>query len=225
MATASSAFGVPQQRTVSHTKELSYYPSTVYRAISEVSDYHEFLRLVGASTTTAKDSTGLPKTVKLKVGYPPAGIEEEWVCQCNFNKSAGMAALRSKPDGGVLETWSMQWKVSPAPPAAAGSKTKKSATVELIVELKFRSFIYDQMYAVLPANVAEKMMKSFERRVAELDQQESKERGAKLREKAKAEAERKATANKPKPTPSESKPAPRKLEVRSGKQVAGQKAA
>ncbi|KAK6418180.1 Coenzyme Q-binding protein coq10, mitochondrial [Elasticomyces elasticus] len=217
----SAALGAPAHRRLTHTKTLPYHPSTVFSAITNIQVYSDFLSLVHSSSVTVKDAHGLPKGAKLKVGYPRFGIEENWACRVTSDKKNGVVKIARGGDGdkasdGVLEEWSVHWKLSPPPGPNAASKTTE---VELIVEVKFRNPIYDQAFALLP-NVAQRMLLKFENRSEQLDQAERKERVAKMKEKAKLAAAQKETskAGDAKETVNSTpKTAPKKLEVRGSK--------
>ncbi|KAK3674268.1 Coenzyme Q-binding protein coq10, mitochondrial [Recurvomyces mirabilis] len=181
----------PAPRVSTFTRTLPYHSSTYFRAITEASAYHTFLSQVITSTVVSKDAQGLPKVVKLKVGYPPIGVEEEWRCTMKFDRSAGTAELRCNTEGGAIETVVVKWKITPAPSA---TKAAKTTTAELTLELKFSGMLYDQMFALLPSSVPEKLMESFEERTEVLDGIERKERVAQMKEKAKAAAAKKEGA-------------------------------
>jgi len=177
---------------------------------------------VQTSKTTAKDSNGLAKAAKLKVGYPRFGIEEDWSCRVRCDTKTGVVTITkdgddAKAGDGVLEGWSLEWKVAPPPGSSAGAGGK-TFRIDLRVEVTFRNVVYDQAFALLPS-VAARMLAKFEARMAEVDALERKERVAKLKAKAKAKAEaaKKESAKQSRPP---AKAQPKKLEIRSGKQSA-----
>lgn len=112
-----------------------------------------------------------------------------------------------------MDQWTLKWKVTPPPAPAKTGAVKKTATVELILDIQLKSMMYDQMLALLPVSFAERMMADFQRRFEELDELERKARLQKIKEKSKAEAAKKEETKKTVPA----KAAPKKLEVRAGK--------
>ncbi|EMC98180.1 hypothetical protein BAUCODRAFT_415292 [Baudoinia panamericana UAMH 10762] len=215
----------PQLRRLTHTTDVPYHPATVFAALTDVPSYPSVLDLISTSTLTAKDASGLPKSAKLKVGYPSLGIAEEWPCLLSCSRNNGVVEVRSKNgDAGaegsiIFATWLQRWKIQP-PPTTAGSTGvagKKTARLTLEMEVKFKSIVYDQMFALVAEGTAAKFVSKFEPRFAEVDEKERKEGVEKLREKAKAEAAKKVVTTK------DSVPAkstPKKLEVRSAAKTA-----
>ncbi|KAK3111045.1 Coenzyme Q-binding protein coq10, mitochondrial [Teratosphaeriaceae sp. CCFEE 6253] len=211
----SAAWGPPAPRESTHHATVPYHATTAFRAITDIGAYPGFLSLVQATTVTSKTPAGLPKSARLKAGYPRLGLQEDWVCKVHCDAKTGTVTLAKDDDpkaaDGVLAHWSVKWKISPSALPIGGSKT---CTVALTVEVAFRSAFYDQAFALLPS-VAEVMLARFEQRMAEVDALERKERVAKLKEKAKAESAKKDAARKP--PPSSAKAPPKKLEVRASK--------
>ncbi|GAB7343633.1 hypothetical protein MBLNU457_1627t1 [Dothideomycetes sp. NU457] len=215
---ASLLSGAPAQRHLTTTKVLPYSPSTIFNVFSDIASYHEFSTSISSSTVTSKDSSSLPTDAKLKVGYPPLGLEEEWPCRVKCNHNSGLVQAQNAPadEGGsgsaVLEVWIVKWTITPA---LSASEKKQEATVRLDLELKFRNSVVDGMFSVLP-RVAEKMMIKFETRVGEVHEKEEKKR-------TELEKQQKKAAKAVDTTPRAEKEAskknangvPKKLEIRS----------
>lgn len=212
-----TSYTTPSLRHLTHTETLPYHPSTVFAACSDISKYASFLPLIHSSNVTSKDFHHLPKTAKLKIGYPPLGIEEEWLCLVSCDHSTGTVLVKNKDvedATGIFDSWLMRWSIQPPP--TAGARASKTAKATLELEVKFRSMVYDQMFALLQDRVAGKMIEKFVVRIAELDEVERKGRLEKIREKARLEAVRKKAAAAAKGAEPPVKAAPKKLEIRSG---------
>lgn len=151
-------FAAPSLRQLSTTKVVPYGPSTAFAALSDVSSYERATSLIYASSVTAKDNNGLPKTAKLNVGYPALSLNEEWPCQVRCDRSKRTIEI-TNPKGGVfqssvVESYLMKWSISPI------GNDKTQAEIKLDLEIKFSGPMVDTMFAVLP-DVAGRIMYRF----------------------------------------------------------------
>lgn len=216
--TASLLGGAPAQRHLTTTKVLPYSRTTIFNVFADIASYHEFSTSISSSTVTAKDSSGLPSAAKLKVGYPPLGLEEDWPCRAKCDRRTGIVQAQNAPadQGGsgssVLEVWIVKWTITPAPSV---SQDKQEATVRLDLELKFKNSVVDGMFSVLP-RVAEKMMIKFETRVGEVVEKEKKTRAEQeARQKKSAKAADAAPKVEKEASKKNANGVPKKLEIRS----------
>lgn len=165
-------FAAPALRQLSTTKVVPYAPSTAFAALSDLSSYERATSLIYASSVTARDNNGLPKTAKLNVGYPALSLNEEWLCQVKCDRSKRMIEV-TNPKGGdfqssVVESYLMKWSISPV------ANEKAQAEIKLDLEIKFSGPMVDTMFAVLP-DVAGRIMYRF---AALVETQDKKDREA-----------------------------------------------
>ncbi len=151
---------------MSHTKILPYAPATVFKAVSDVAGYPNFLPFTISSNVRSRDPKGYPSRASLRVGYAKLGIEEDWesIVQCDPTKGTIEAKSSEEHSNGLFEALATKWHITP-------SETGNGSTaVKLDVNVKFRNPVYDQMFAQFEAKVASTMISAFEKRVGELDQ-------------------------------------------------------
>jgi coenzyme Q-binding protein COQ10 len=164
----SSALGPCEPRSMSHTKVLPYSPATVFKAVSDVAGYPNFLPFTISSNVKSRDPAGYPTRANLKVGYAKLGVEEDWesIVLCDPAKGIIEAKSSEEHSNGLFEALSTKWHIAPSKTADA------STAVKLDVIVKFRNPIYDQMFAQVEGKVASTMISAFEKRVEELDQKQ-----------------------------------------------------
>ena len=164
----SSALGPCESRSLSHTKVLPYSPATVFKAVSDVAGYPNFLPFTISSNVRSRDLKGYPARASLKVGYAKLGIEEDWesVVQCDPTKGTIEAKSSEEHSSGLFETLATKWHIVPSDTANG------STAVKLDVNVKFRNPVYDQMFAQVESKVASTMISAFEKRVEELEQRQ-----------------------------------------------------
>jgi coenzyme Q-binding protein COQ10 len=161
-----SALGPCPLRKLTHTKTLPYSSKSVFKAISDVSGYPGFLPFTISSQVTARDSLGYPTRAKLRVGYAKLGLEEDWDSLVKCNPSDGLVEARSSETNsqGLFEVLSTKWKIDALP-----NHENDRTSVRLDVDVKFRSPVYDQMFAQVEEKVANAMIGAFEKRVQEIE--------------------------------------------------------
>ena len=163
-----SAFGSCEARSMSHSKVLPYSPTTVFKTVSDVGGYPNFLPLTISSRVKARDKAGYPTRASLKVGSTRLGVEEDWesIVRCDPAKGIIEAKSSDEHSSGLFETLSTKWQIAPS------KTTDASTAVKLDVTVKFRNPVYDQMFAQVEAKVASTMISAFEKRVQELQQRQ-----------------------------------------------------
>ncbi|ETI29121.1 hypothetical protein G647_01574 [Cladophialophora carrionii CBS 160.54] len=165
----SSALGPCEPRSMSHTKVLPYSSAAVFKAVSDVAGYPNFLPFTISSNVKSRDPAGYPTRASLKVGYAKLGVEENWESIVHCDPANGIIEAKSSEEhsNGLFEALSTKWQIVPS--KAAGAST----AVKLDVVVKFRNPVYDQMFAQVEGKVASTMISAFEKRVEELDQKQS----------------------------------------------------
>lgn len=150
---------------MTHTKDLPYPSTTIFKAVSDVSGYPTFLPFTISSHVTTRDQEGYPTRAKLKVGYAKLGLEEDWDSVVRCDPRAGTIEARSSDENsnGLFEVLNTKWHINPAS-KAGGDQT----SVRLTVDVKFRNPVYDQMFSQVEGKVASSMIVAFEKRVEEL---------------------------------------------------------
>ena len=153
---------------MSHTKVLPHPAATIFKAVSDVAGYPNFLPFTISSTVRSRDPHGYPSRASLKVGYAKLGIEEDWesIVLCDPTKGTIEASSSEEHSNGLFETLATKWHIEPSKTADA------STAVKLEVNVKFRNPIYDQMFTQVESRVASTMISAFEKRVEELDQKQ-----------------------------------------------------
>lgn len=161
-------------RQLTHSRVLPYPRASVFNALVSVDKYPSFLPFVLSANISEVDENNLPARASLKVGYDAMGIEENWDSILNVEKEEGIIEARSadteedKSDGlfEVLKTrWQLQ-KMEDVRGQRVGLGTQTA--VRLDVEVKFRSAIYDKLFAGVEEKVAGMMVGAFEKRIKEL---------------------------------------------------------
>jgi coenzyme Q-binding protein COQ10 len=161
-----SALGPCPLRKLTHTKTLPYSSKAVFKVISDVSGYPSFLPFTISSQVISRDSLGYPTRAKLRVGYAKLGLEEDWESLVKCDPSDGMVEARSSNSNsqGLFEVLSTKWKIDALP-----RQHDNQTSVKLDVDVKFRSLVYDQMFAQVEEKVANAMISAFEKRVQEIE--------------------------------------------------------
>ena len=162
----SSALGPCPLRQLTHTKTLPYSSTAIFKAVSDVAGYPNFLPFTISSRVTSRDSAGYPTRAKLKVGYDKLGLEETWdsLVTCNINHGTIEARSSDGASQGLFEVLSTKWKIDGQP-----GNGLEQTSVKLDVDVKFRNPVYDQMFAQIEQKVASIMISAFEKRVRELE--------------------------------------------------------
>jgi coenzyme Q-binding protein COQ10 len=153
---------------VTHTKQLPYPPNLIFKAVSDVSGYPNFLPFTVASNVTSRDNDGYPTRARLRVGYAKFGLEEDWDSHVNCDPEKGIVEAKSSDanSNGLFEVLNTRWQIQPST-----SADQKETSVQLSVDVKFRNPVYDQMFSQVEGKVASTMISAFEKRVQELQNQ------------------------------------------------------
>ncbi|KAI1911180.1 Coenzyme Q-binding protein coq10, mitochondrial [Ophidiomyces ophidiicola] len=169
-------FSAPPPRSLSASRTLSFPPLPLFRMISAVESYRDFLPFLTASTVTARDrTTGYPTQAYLTVGYGPLSETFHSKVECDESKwtvgaRSGEIAFQRKgeegKDGGLFEYLDTIWKLEPLEGRAVGMEMTK---VNLSVNFRFRNAMHAAMMSAVENQVAGLMIESFEKRVIEVE--------------------------------------------------------
>lgn len=160
-----SALGECRLRHLTHTKTIPYSPSSIFKAVSDVSGYPSFLPFTISSNVTSRDERGYPTEASLKVGYDKFGLKEDWnsIVKCDPEKGIVEAKSSKSDSQGLFEVLQTKWHIDTT--NTSGNQTR----VKLDLDVKFRNPVYDQMFAQVEDKVVSTMIAAFERRVQELE--------------------------------------------------------
>ncbi|KAJ5944596.1 hypothetical protein N7516_004764 [Penicillium verrucosum] len=179
-------------RVLTATRNLPYNPTLLYKVISSVESYSQFLPFLTASTVTARDpETGYPTQAFLTVGYGP--LSETFTSRviCDVEKQTveaksganygnvgldGQAAKSSSSSGlsgffpganeGLFEYLTTRWELVPLSPGAQGRPLTK---VNLEVRFEFRSQMHATLMSAVEGQMAGVMIEAFEKRIREVE--------------------------------------------------------
>jgi coenzyme Q-binding protein COQ10 len=127
-----------------------------------------------SARVSERDQNGLPARASLRVGYDAMGIEENWDSIVNAEEEQGIIEARSADTGesveeGIFEVLKTKWQLHDLEDIRRqGVGVGAQTTVRLDVEVKFRSAMYDKLFAGVEEKVAGIMVGAFEKRIKEL---------------------------------------------------------
>jgi coenzyme Q-binding protein COQ10 len=161
-------------RQLTHTRVLPYPRSAVFNALASVDKYPSFLPFVLSARVSERDQNGLPARASLRVGYHTMGIEENWDSIVNAEEEQGVIEARSADtvgsiEEGIFEILKTKWQLHDLEDIRRqGVGVGAQTAVRLDVEVKFRSAMYDKLFAGVEEKVAGIMVGAFEKRIKEL---------------------------------------------------------
>lgn len=179
LSSLAPSFSTPPPRTLTATRTLPFPALPLFRTISGVDSYAQFLPFLTESTVTERDvHTGFPTQAYLTVGYGP--FTETFLSKVQCDKEEWTVAAKSgevvfkgngSKDGagnGLFEYLNTMWKLEELPKTTLeqGPKTR----VELVVRFKFRSAMHAAMMSAVEGQVAGMMIEAFEKRVKDLEE-------------------------------------------------------
>ncbi|KAJ5156398.1 hypothetical protein N7492_009201 [Penicillium capsulatum] len=175
------------KRVLTATRTLPYPPPLLFKVISSVESYSQFLPFLTASTVTARSpQTGYPTQAFLTVGYGP--LTETFTSRVDCDPAKGVVEARSgakygKSDPsadtsgasslagffpganeGIFEYLSTRWELAPQAEGPAGPQTK----VNLEVRFEFRNQLHATMMSAVEGQMANVMIEAFEKRIREI---------------------------------------------------------
>lgn len=159
--------------TVTATRTLPYPPEPLYKVISSVESYAQFLPFLTASTVTARDpQSGAPTRAFLTVGYGPLTEtftsdvrcdRSNWVVEANSGARFANSDNEAGAAEGVFEFLNTKWTLRPLEGANSGTR------VDLEIALEFRSRVHAAMLGAVKGEMAGVMIEAFERRIREAE--------------------------------------------------------
>ncbi|KAI9039031.1 ubiquinone-binding COQ10-like protein [Aspergillus affinis] len=185
----------PKDRVLTATRTLPYAPASLFRVISSVESYADFLPFLSASTVTHRDpGTGYPSRAFLTVGYGPISEtftskvdcdESRWVVEARSGAKFGVDSKDGQPQGGQGITQSQGQSSGGLlggifPGANEGIfeylSTKwelvpeaERTTVRLRIEFEFKSQLHATMMKAVEHQMATAMIDAFEQRIREVE--------------------------------------------------------
>lgn len=175
------------KRVLTATRTLPYSPGLLFKVISSVESYSEFLPFLTASTVTARDpESGYPTQAFLTVGYGP--FSETFTSKVDCDPAKGTVEARSGAkysqradqsdrnkgglsgffpgaNEGIFEYLNTRWELEPLAPvdAQGGPQTK----VNLEVRFEFRNQMHASVMSAVEGQMASVMIEAFEKRIRE----------------------------------------------------------
>ncbi|TID28285.1 hypothetical protein CANINC_002598 [Pichia inconspicua] len=138
-------------------KKFPYPQPLVYKLISRVDLYHEFIPYCTHSFITKHDDVGEPSIAGLRVGFQ--AFDEEFSCNLTCeNPNLVIAESITHSLFSFLET---EWKIKE-------TVEGKSCVAELNLKYEFKSDLYNHVSSLFARKVANLMTKAFERRAFEV---------------------------------------------------------
>ncbi|KAJ5236233.1 hypothetical protein N7489_006324 [Penicillium chrysogenum] len=179
-------------RVLTATRTLPYNPALLYKVISSVEAYSQFLPFLTASTVTARDpETEYPTQAFLTVGYGPLSetFTSRVICDvekltveaksgANYGKevqdgrasksssSSGLSGFFPGANEGLFEYLTTRWELVPVSPGAQGGPLTK---VNLEVRFEFRSQMHATLMSAVEGQMAGVMIEAFEKRIREVE--------------------------------------------------------
>jgi coenzyme Q-binding protein COQ10 len=158
--------------TVTATRTLPYPPEPLYKVISSVESYAQFLPFLTASTVTARDpQSGAPTRAFLTVGYGPLTEtftsdvrcdRSNWVVEAKSGTRFANSDNEAGAAEGVFKFLNTKWTLRPLEGANSGTR------VDLEIALEFRSRVHAAMLGAVKGEMAGVMIEAFERRIREV---------------------------------------------------------
>jgi coenzyme Q-binding protein COQ10 len=174
-STLDGLFSTPTPiRQLTHSRVLPYPRSAVFNTLASVDKYPSFLPFVLSARVSERDQNGLPARASLRVGYDAMGIEENWDSIVNAEEEQGIIEARNADTGesteeGIFEVLKTKWQLHDLEDIRRqGVGVGAQTAVRLDVEVKFRSAMYDKLFAGVEEKVAGIMVGAFEKRIKEL---------------------------------------------------------
>lgn len=175
------------KRVLTATRTLLYSPGLLFKVISSVESYSQFLPFLTASTVTARDpKTGYPTQAFLTVGYGPfsetftskvdcdpargtvearSGARYGQGAEKNDSSKGGLSGFFPGANEGIFEYLNTRWELVPLAPvnAQGGPQTK----VNLEVRFEFRNQMHATVMSAVEGQMASVMIEAFEKRIRE----------------------------------------------------------
>ncbi|KAJ9294726.1 hypothetical protein DTO271G3_6646 [Paecilomyces variotii] len=159
-------------RHLTATRILPHPPTPLFRVISSVESYSQFLPFLSASTVTARDpNTNYPTRAFLTVGYGPFSETftsrvdcdpETWVVEARSGARFDETENIPGADEGIFEYLDTKWRLIPLEGEEGQTK------VQLDIRFKFRNQFHATMMSAVEGQMAQVMIEAFEKRIREV---------------------------------------------------------
>lgn len=169
-----------KSRVLTATRTLPYQPSALFKVISSVESYSQFLPFLTASTVTHRDpETGYPTRAFLTVGYGPLSEtftsrvdcnRDKWTVEARSGAKFGVDSKDGQEGGifpganeGIFEYLSTKWELVPVPGGSVQTR------VQLEIQFEFRNQFHAAMMSAVEGQMAGVMIEAFEKRIREVE--------------------------------------------------------
>lgn len=162
---SSNSSSASQKYTI--TKRFAFPQTLIYKLVSRVDLYHEFIPYCTSSFITERDeTTNEPSVAGLRVGFQ--AFDEEFSCNLECHKPEVVVAKSITHS--VFHFLETRWEITPLP------SNKDHCTAVLNLSYEFKSSLYNQVSALFAKKVSSLMVKAFERRAFDVsrDQEQLK---------------------------------------------------
>ncbi|KAF7117876.1 hypothetical protein CNMCM5793_007207 [Aspergillus hiratsukae] len=170
-----------KSRVLTATRTLPYPPESLFKVISSVESYSQFLPFLTASTVTHRaPETGYPTRAFLTVGYGPLSEtftsrvdcnREKWTVEARSGARFGVDSKDGQEDGmfpganeGIFEYLSTKWELVPVP-----GESVVQTRVQLEIQFEFRNQFHAAMMSAVEGQMAGVMIEAFEKRIREVE--------------------------------------------------------
>ncbi|RLM00165.1 hypothetical protein CFD26_107136 [Aspergillus turcosus] len=173
-----------KSRVLTATRTLPYPPEALFKVISSVESYSQFLPFLTASTVTHRSpETGYPTRAFLTVGYGPLSEtftsrvdcnRDKWIVEARSGARFGVDSKDGQEDGmfpganeGIFEYLSTKWELVPMPVPVQGGGVQ--TRVQLEIQFEFRNQFHAAMMSAVEGQMAGVMIEAFEKRIREVE--------------------------------------------------------
>ncbi|CCG24233.1 coenzyme Q (ubiquinone) binding protein [Candida orthopsilosis Co 90-125] len=154
-----SFFGSSKPQTYSITRVLKGSPSQLYKIVSEVNNYKNFVPFVEDSFVSSRDEQQQPTRAGLKIGWKD--ITEKFECMLTCKENERVHARSVELD--LFHELETEWKFRDA----NGDKCR----VDFTLLYKFKNPLYDRLSFMFAPQVTNIMIGAFESRLQQLKRQ------------------------------------------------------
>lgn len=173
-----------KSRVLTATRTLPYPPEALFKVISSVESYSQFLPFLTASTVTHRSpETGYPTRAFLTVGYGPLSEtftsrvdcnRDKWTVEARSGARFGVDSKDGQEGGifpganeGIFEYLSTKWELVPLPVPGQGGSVQ--TRVQLEIQFEFRNQFHAAMMSAVEGQMAGVMIAAFEKRIREVE--------------------------------------------------------
>ncbi|CAI4051137.1 hypothetical protein SKDZ_15G1460 [Saccharomyces kudriavzevii ZP591] len=146
-------------------KTINTHPSTIYAAVSEVSEYKEFIPYCVDSFVDKRNPVDKkPVIAGLRVGFKQ--YDEEFICNVTCKEKVNgddiYTVVAETVSHNLFHLLYSKWTIMPHP------TRPNAAMVELLLRFKFKSRIYNSVSLLFAKTVTELVMNAFAKRAYHL---------------------------------------------------------